>query len=166
MPSTTNFNLNLPDVGADFDGWGGEINVTLGEIDGLIFANKEAIAALPPSEDPTFTGVITGDLEGDVTGDLTGNVTGDVTGNVTGDVTGNVTGNVSGTAGSLANPVDVSITGDITAEATGFVGTGNIVLDASLSAALTTTINGKQNKPTISASAPSGGVDGDIWLQI
>jgi len=38
--------------------------------------------------------------------------------------------------------------------------------DKPISTAVQTALNGKQNTITVSASAPSGGSDGDIWLQV
>jgi len=141
MPNTANFNWNLPDVGGDFDGWGAEINVTFQEIDTKAKELADAVDLLAPLADPTFTGVITGNLTGDVTGN-------------------------ADTATALAAARAFSIAGDVVATAIDFDGSGAVALQATLSPALRTEIDGKQKQATISASAPSGGVNGDVWYQI
>ena len=60
---------------------------------------------------------------------LDANLTGSVIGNITGDVTGNAS-----TASALENSRNFSISGDVTASTVSFDGTGNVVLNAGITA--------------------------------
>ena len=174
MPSTDPITEALMDVGGDFDGWGAEINVTFQDVDTKAKELADALDLKAPLADPTFTGTITG--------------------NLTGNVTGSLTGNASGSAASLETARAFSITGDVEAAAVNFDGTSTVALAATLSTAKQAEIDAKiaqtggtyvsltktgegavlnhgsaaltSGKVTVSSSAPTGGSNGDIWLQI
>lgn len=135
MPFTTNYGWNVPDVFADADTWGAELNVTIQDIDA-------AVNDIATVTSPTFSGTVTANA-------FAGNIT-------------------------YATPRSFSLAGTVTAAAVSYNGSANVSLntaiaDGALSIAKTdglqTALNGKQKTITISSSAPTGGVNGDIWLQ-
>lgn len=164
MALTPNIGLTKPTVGADADVWGGQNNNNLDIIDTEINTLKTGAGQAMLKTGGTFTGEVTAPR-------------------FNGPVTGSVTGNAD-TATRLASArTFVMSGGPVRSNAAVFDGAGNInftttIADGALTIAMTAglqaAISAKQDtldadrtrKVTVSTSAPSGGVDGDIWLQV
>ena len=96
---------------------------------GMFFDVSDEKWKLFKSYDPEPEGTIdTGDASYEKA-TLDANLTGNVTGNLTGDVTGNAT-----TATALETSRNFSVSGDVTASAVSFNGTGNVTLNAAITA--------------------------------